>query len=256
MSQHFQDIQKAFAAHIRNPEKNPMVSGVEARRALIYSDLFYNNVESFIARAFPVLKKIIGKEKWHAMIREFMETHACKSPYFLDIAKEFLEYLREERKLEKDPPFILELAHYEWIELALEISQEEIPTTGFNATGNLLKSQILISPLAWLLHYHWPVHKISPTFQPNKSEQDFFLIIYRNKDDHIRFMEVNAVSARLLSIIQENEKLTGTEAIELLAEELNQHQHFPVEQLRHHGQEILNQLRDQGIILGSRISPI
>jgi hypothetical protein len=257
MNRNFQDIQKAFAAHIRNPEKNPMVGGIEARRAKIYSELFYNNVESFVARAFPVIKKIFGDDAWHKMLREFLETHSCQSPYFQDIAEEFLHYLQQERNTENDPPFLLELAHYEWSELVLEVSQKEIPETGFNPEGNLLRSQIVISPLVWVLHYQWPVHQISPEFQPDSSEQAFFLIVYRNRNDQVRFMESNAVSARLLNIIQEQSELTGTLAIEALSKELEAHGHnIDLTQLLEHGEQTLNALREKDIILGTRLEAI
>jgi len=60
MKKNFQDVQKKFSTHIRNPGKYKGPSEIEARRLKIYSELFYNNVEGFIAKAFPVLKKIYG----------------------------------------------------------------------------------------------------------------------------------------------------------------------------------------------------
>jgi len=155
---HFQKIQKQFASHIRNPEKNSGPEHIEARRLKIYSDLFYNNVESFVARGFPVLRKIYSSEQWHSMVRDFFEKHHCQSPYFLHITEEFLLYLQTERNNPDDPAFLLELAHYEWVELALDTNQEEIPESGFKARGNLLEEAPFISPLAWLLAYQWPVH--------------------------------------------------------------------------------------------------
>ncbi len=258
MSKHFQDIQKEFAAHIRNPDKNAAPSEIEARRMKIYSNLFYNNVESFVSRAYPVLGKIYGEEKWQAMVKDFFENHACSSPYFSDIAKEFLEFLQTDRDLSQDPPFLVELAHYEWVELALEISQEEIPSTGFNPEGKLLHSQIVVSPLAWTLQYQWPVHQIGPDFQPESSEQVYFLLVYRNALDQIKFMELNAITARLLSIIQENPLFTGTNAIEFLSEELLSQgiENLPLELLMEKGEEALNHLRQQGIILGTRLESI
>lgn len=257
MTQSFQDIQRAFAAHIRNPEKFPVPEGIEARRAKVYSDLFYNNVEGFVARTFPVIKQIFGEQKWHAMVREFFETHHCHSPFFSDISKEFLLYLQKERNNHEDPPFLQDLAHYEWCELALEISQLEIPESGFNPTGNLLKGQILLSPLAWVLHYQWPVHLIAPDFQPEQVSQPCFLIMYRNRQDQIRFMQTNAISARLLSIIQEQPHYTGKQALESLATELSQlNQPVDINSLLEHGEQTLKQFLQHSIILGTQIQAI
>jgi hypothetical protein len=255
----FQTIQKEFSAYIRNPETNKKPEGIEDRRLKIYSELFYNNVESFVSRAFPVIRKMYSdnpssNQKWHEMVREFFETHQSQSPYFSDISKEFLIFLQEERNNPDDPPFLLELAHYEWVELALDISQEEIPIAGFNPQGDLLKSQVYISPLAWLLHYQWPVHLIGPNFQPQQIQQPYFVVVYRNSDYQINFMELNAISARLLSIIQENQDLTGTQAITQLSNELiNQgNNNFTLNLLLEKGEETLNHLKTKQIILGTR----
>ncbi|MCG8671389.1 MAG: DNA-binding domain-containing protein, partial [Pseudomonadales bacterium] len=93
----FQQAQYNFAAHIRNPEKNPAPKEIEDRRMGIYRDLFYKNIESFIANGFPVLRKITGDDEWHAMVRDFIDRHQSQSPYFVEIAQEFLKYLDEER---------------------------------------------------------------------------------------------------------------------------------------------------------------
>jgi len=56
----FQQEQYRFTAHIRDPEKNPAPDTIEDRRMAVYRDLFYNNVEGFLSRSFPVLRKIFS----------------------------------------------------------------------------------------------------------------------------------------------------------------------------------------------------
>ncbi|NNG12205.1 MAG: DUF2063 domain-containing protein, partial [Halobacteria archaeon] len=51
--------QYEFAAHIRDPKHQPAPADVEDRRMGIYRELFYNNVEGFIAGTFPVLRRIL-----------------------------------------------------------------------------------------------------------------------------------------------------------------------------------------------------
>ena len=120
--------QYAFAAHIRNPEKNPGPEGIEERRMKIYRELFYNNVEGFIANTYPVLRQITPDDCWHAMIRDYFAHHVAHTPLFPEMPREFLKYLEHERKPQPDdPPFMLELAHYEWVELALSLLDEKMP---------------------------------------------------------------------------------------------------------------------------------
>ncbi|MCG8671640.1 MAG: putative DNA-binding domain-containing protein, partial [Pseudomonadales bacterium] len=227
----------------------------EDRRMGIYRDLFYKNIESFIANGFPVLRKITGDEAWHAMVRDFIDRHQSQSPYFVEIAQEFLKYLDEERReVESDYPFMLELAHYEWVELALDIDQQEIPQTGFNPSGDLMVGHPVVSPLVWVLQYQYPVHQIGPDFLPESpNPHPVFLLVYRNKDDEVKFMEINAVTARLLSILQEREFCKGEEAVSQLIEELN---HPNPEVVLAGGQQALEHLRNQEIILGTSLKAL
>ena len=111
----FTAVQYAFARHIRDPENAAAPADVEARRMAIYCDLFYNNVESFIANSFPVLRRITPDDRWHAMLRDYFSRHRARTPLFPKMPQEFLHYLEHERDTEGDPQFLLELAHYEWM---------------------------------------------------------------------------------------------------------------------------------------------
>jgi len=118
--------QYAFAAHIRDPHNNPAPAGIEDRRLGIYRELFFNNVEGFLSSSFPVLKQLYTEQDWLALARDFFAGHHCHSPLFLEIPREFLAYLDNERgQRDTDPPFLRELAHYEWVELALSVAEDK-----------------------------------------------------------------------------------------------------------------------------------
>jgi len=67
--------QYEFAAHIRDPEAYPCPSDVEDRRMAIYRELFYNNIEGFLADNFPVLRQVLEDRHWHAIARDFLARH-------------------------------------------------------------------------------------------------------------------------------------------------------------------------------------
>jgi len=71
----FKKHQYEFTAHLRDPKKNAMPDGIEDRRMGIYRELLYNNIESFIASGFPVLREIYNDENWHKMVRDFFARH-------------------------------------------------------------------------------------------------------------------------------------------------------------------------------------
>ena len=241
--------QYAFAAHIRDPEKHAAPAGIEDRRMGIYRELFYNNVEGFLSNGFPVLREIMEDTRWHSMARDFFSRHHCHTPLFLEIPREFLGYLEEERgDREDDPGFLRELAHYEWVELALSVAESDA-SQHINEDGNLLDSAPALSSLAWPLSYQYPVHRISPDFQPAEAdEQPTYLLVYRDADDEVGFLELNPVSARLFSLLQEHPGKTGRSLLEQIAAEL---QHPDPAQVIAGGQGILNEWRQRGIVLGT-----
>lgn len=246
----FIDRQYAFAAHLRDPANNPAPGDIEDRRMEIYRGLFYRNIESFIASGFPVIRKLYNDSDWHRMVRDFMACHQSRSPYFLEISREFLAYLQEERRPEPcDPPFLLELAHYEWAELALSVSDASIDIDTIDPNADLLGGHPEVSPLAWVLSYRWPVHQLGPNFIPAEPpEQTTHVVVYRDRKDQIRFVLINPVTARLLYLLEEDDSLTGRAALEKIVEEM---QHPKPEVVIQGGLQALEQLKSQGIILGT-----
>jgi len=244
----FQSGQFAFAAHLRDPAVNPAPADIEDRRVAIYRDLIYNNIESFLNGGFPVLRSLMSDDSWYQLVRGFVKDHRCHTPYFLEISQEFLLYLREGKAcIPDDLPFILELTHYEWVELALDVSPERLPqqTIATNLSTPLLDASLQISPLAWRLNYSYPVHKIGLDYQPQEApEQPTSLIIYRGSDEQIHFFESNAVTMRLLQLLEDGQ-LSACLALEQLALEL---QHPDPEALVIMGEGIIQQLLDLSIL--------
>lgn len=249
----FKKHQYEFTAHIRDPEKNARPDGIEDRRMGIYRELFYNNVEGFISGGFPVIREIYNDENWHAMVRDFFANHQSKTPYFLEISQEFLDYLQNERTPHaEDPAGLLELAHYEWVELALHVSDESIIMDNIDANGDLLNAHPVFSPLAWPLVYEFPVHLMGPDNLPAEApEQPTYLVVYRNRNDQVNFLEINPVTARLIGLLQENENYTGMDAINDIAADMKQ---LDPDVIKQGGLAALQELQQYGIILGSKNS--
>ena len=238
--------QYEFAAHIRNPEKNPLPSDVEQRRMNIYTELFYNNVEGFMSNTFPVLRSLYDDDNWHKLIRDYFEYHKAHTPLFPEMPREFLKYLESERDAQTDDfPFINELAHYEWVELALSLSDQDVDAD--NSSADALNDKLSLSPLAWPLSYQYPVHQVSPDFIPETpGEMPTFIIAYRNSDDEVHFMEINPITAHLVHLISENPDKTGQQHLEQVARELPNLQKDVV---INGGLETLNNLLSKNILI-------
>ncbi len=246
----FQALQYEFAAHIRDPEHAPPPQGIEDRRLAIYRELFYNNVQSLLAGTFPILRKVLSDAQWHRLLRDYFKNHQSHTPLFLEMPQEFIRYLQEEHELAEDEPaFMLELAHYEWSELAIAILEDEPDTGRIDPRGDLVDGVPVISPVCWSLAYSYPVHRIGPDFQPDEPEGDAtFLVVYRNQEDEIGFLEINAVTARLIELIEREEGRTGRELLEQVAAEIG---HTDSNAVVEAGRDILERLHRHDVVLGT-----
>ena len=247
----FKKFQYEFTAHLRDPDNVPAPADIEDRRIKIYRDLLYNNVESFIASGFPVIRSIYSDENWHKIVRDFFAHHESHTPYFLEISQEFLAYLENERQPQpEDPAGLLELAHYEWIELALAVADEDIDLASIDPNGDLLNGHPVLSPVAWPLAYTFPVHAMGPDYLPEKPpENPTYIVVYRNRNDEVKFLEINSVTARLIALLQEDETISGEQALNRIAQEMH---HPNPDVVMSGGLAALQELQSYGIVLGTR----
>ena len=250
-SPEFTRRQYEFAAHIRDPDHQPAPAEIEDRRMAIYRELFYNNVEGFLSGTFPVLRTLYDDSDWQLLVRDYFSHHRAQTPLFLEIPREFLNWLENERTAQADDlPFLYELAHYEWVELALSISEESLDQQDINPEGDLLTGIPVLSPLAWHLSYRFPVHKIGPDFLPDEAgDAPTNIVVYRNREDEVGFMEVNPVTKRLLELISENNNQSGEQLLNHIAVEMS---HPQPDVVVRGGIEILGGLAQKDIVAGTR----
>ena len=229
---YFQQLQKQFAGHIRNPQNTTYApagqTAIEPRRLQAYQELFFNNLEGFFSQMFPVCVEVLGSERWMQIIREYMIKHNSRTPLFHELGEEFLGFLQSEfEPVKSDPVFLLELAHYEWVELALSVSTD----VGFSPMampeeGLSLDAKYRLSPLAWPLAYEWPVHQLSKAFQPIEKPLDVTtLLVYRHQgsaqdgsvEDFVDFMTLTPLLYQWLMALDEAE--SARTAFESIAED-------------------------------------
>lgn len=236
------EAQLGMARYLRDPGPHNAPAGIEERRLKVYRELVYNNIEGFISSGFPVLHSLYSADEWRQLVRQFVAVHRCRTPYFLEISQEFIRFLTEDfEPRDCDPAFIAELAHYEWVELALDVSEETPPPPPQDLSP--LASIPTWSPVAWLLSYAWPVHRIGASFRPDTVEPTF-LLVYRNREEEVGFMELNPATARLAELLRDNTGLTAGAVLEQLAQELGAN----VDAVRSFGAEQLNQFASRAII--------
>ncbi|WP_043202025.1 HvfC family RiPP maturation protein [Pseudomonas putida] len=231
MNETLREQQHTLARYLRDPQHNAPPPGVEARRLKVYRELFYGAIEGLLGGSFPVMRQALGEQRWHARVRDFYASYRSQTPLFTEIAEVFVDYLQS---VELDAPWQLELAHYEWIESQLYLSDAEDQV--HDPAGDLLNGEPLLSCVARVLAYRWPVERIGADYQPTIApETPTLLLVYRDAGLQVRFARLAPLAYRLLAL----EQGIGRARLEALGGDLQQ------------GLVLLEGLREQGVIIGT-----
>jgi len=232
MGETLREQQFTLARHLRDPGRHPPPPGIEERRLKVYRELFYGAIEGLLAGSFPVLRQTLGEPRWHARVRDFYANYRSQTPLFTQVAEAFIDYLQG---IQADTPWQLELAHYEWVEAQLYLSDAEDPP--HDPQGDLLQGEPLLSCTARVLAYQWPVERIGPDFQPEHApELPTLLMVYRDASLQVRFSRLAPMAYRLLAQVNGS----GRERLQALGADHQQ------------GLALLESLRGLGVVIGTR----
>ncbi|MDF9391962.1 MULTISPECIES: HvfC family RiPP maturation protein [Methylococcus] len=249
----FQDYQREFVRHLRDPSRFPPPAGVSVERVGIYVELVRNKIEDSLASCFPVTRALLGTRRWEDLVRRFIAGHHCLSPLYRQIPDEFLAYLRDEWNETPEPAFLAELAHFEWMELHLAIAKDRLPDEPLDGNGSLLDGFPVFAPAMALLRYAYPVHRIvaeAPVW-PSGSKEPATLLGFRDRAYTVRFIELNEPAAALVERL-----MTGASSGRTVLRKLASDWKFlDPEAFMAFGMDILVRLREQGAILGTRRAP-
>lgn len=248
----FRATQQAFTDWLRDLGTAPALAGVEPRRLAIYRELFLGNVTDFIDNAYPLLKSLTDAGEWQGLCNRFFARHRCHTPYFREIAREFLDYLEaQEAGWLTARPWRHELARFEWTEMAAEFAGGDALPAGTREEGDLLADIPVPAPALWVLACRWPVHTFTAGAVPAAEPPVLptCLLLFRDAADGVQTLEVNALTARLVEHLLEDGRCSGRALLEAVAAEagLAAEATFMAA-----GADLLQQLRDAGVIRGMR----
>jgi hypothetical protein len=239
----FQRFQAEMGRHLRDPRRQPRPAATPARRMAVYRELLYNNLEGFLLACFPVTRRILGDRRWPSLVRAFFREARCRTPYFREIPREFLDWLSAREPA--GPAWLEELAHYEWVELAVDVM--DVAPLPHDPAGDPMVGVPVLAPALMNLSYRWPVHRIGPAWRPRKPAPTH-LLVFRDGRDEVQFLELNPVAARLVDLLLEG-RLSGREACAAIAAGLG---HADPQAVIGHGARLLDELRAAGALLGVR----
>ena len=119
------------------------------------------------------------------------------SPFFHEIPKAFVDFLQAEDSPadESLPPWLAELAHYEWLELAVETAPDVPLRVG--------PQGLALCPALQLGGYAYPVHTIGAE-DAEVVPATTFVAVYRDRQHQVRFNVLTPAAAQLLDALRDN----------------------------------------------------
>jgi hypothetical protein len=247
----FFSVQRAFTQHLRDPDRVASPANLAPERVAVYSNAVIRNAETFIGENFPRLKSILADPVWSSMVRDYFSRHPSTTPLFVELPGEFLRYLDELRDDPDDPPFLYELAHFEFLETQVSADEQRIDERGLEPHGDVIVGVPVVNPTLRLVRYTFPVHRIDASNQPaTEPDVPTFIAGFRDRGNHYAFIDLNSASARAVELLLLDEGLSGDEVMRAIAAEL---QHPDPDAVVAGGREILERLAARDAILGTRL---
>ena len=240
----FQQLQRTFSAHMRDPEGHAPPAGLDPGRLELYRAMVYRNIESFLATSFAQVKKRAGGERWHGLVRDFIRSGRTETPIFHELPGAFVLWMGEANGADDQQALLQQMAHFAWVRQELDFADDELPPSA--PLKNVMHQRPLWSPLAWPLHYDWPVHRIEAG---PVERQPVHLLAWRDSHDAVQWREVGSATALLAEMLRDAAGAhTGTELMARLGEQLQ-----PADEQSFHrqAQDSLNWLASADLILGA-----
>ena len=247
MSSELHAQQQQFCDYLRDSQQHAPPSDVAPERMAIYARLVRNNILMFLEKSFPVLHQIIAQSYWDELTRAFIRDWPLPSPFTRDVSREFVKFCQHQPHPNQAPPYLAAIAHYEWLELDLFQDPAPTPTDDIDPQGDVLLAIPCLSPWIRLAHYDYPVHQLSAA-HPHSEQGDYYFLLFRQTNFEVAFLQLNAISAHLIELLQHNVDACGAACLQTISQQFPQ---VPADAVTAGGQQTLQQWQQLGIILGT-----
>lgn len=240
----FRQYQFALARHLRDPLSVPAPEGVDKNAVTACTQEMVQHLCHVLAPAFPITQALLGEDIWEYVVRLFLKNGLHHTPWASTTQRAFVEHLCESPETQSLPAWLQDLAHFEWLQNAVNTSPVCWPA--FNASADVMTHPVVLNPTHVEAAYEWPVHSIDTDHKPDDM-QSTHVSMLRDMDDALHVYESSVFRGQLLDLLRDGQ--TGEQAFMVLARWLS---HPDPEAFVREGAEVMTQLQREGIVLGAR----
>ncbi|MGY4848643.1 HvfC family RiPP maturation protein [Pasteurella multocida] len=191
-SSNLKATQAALAKAVRLGHADPL-NGYAPQRLAVYARLVRNNTFGFIDRCFVEAPNHLSATRWAETKERFIQEGKATSPYFQDIAGEFLTFCQTQTDFSAD---ILALMDFEYTQLLAEVEKT-------NLTDPIAwdeRTEMQLSPAAFLKSYD--VDFLSSHFSQLEKAASH-IIVWRNRHFQVKQQKLSELDFWLLTYLAE-----------------------------------------------------
>lgn len=235
-------------------KKSYNIPGISSHeRVAVYRDLIFGGFQDALARAYPIAKRVLGKNIWDDLISTFVSSHPCPSPQLWQMPRELLNFVENSEWKAAEFPYLRDLLEFEWVEIEVGMMPEiELPS--FKKSVDPWNEAIIINPVHQVSALMYPVFRMSIEELKNSSQVSgrYFLLTYRDiTTDIVKYCELSPLVLNVLDIII-SRNCSWADAFEASIIDLGINS-----SIEHHSQMCriaLNMFVENGVLLGTATS--
>ncbi len=199
------EIQSKLAEFTRDG-KEPQLEGITPDRLHHYRRLIFNIVDNSMKTAYPLTRKLLSKDEWHELVDYFFRTQKSQEHQVWRMPVMLYEYVRDnDLAIKKKYPFLIDLLHFEWIEIEVYTMEDSEPFA-VKEDGDWLNDLIAIHPDFSMQIYNWPVHTKKPSEITAEDEGKHFMLCYRHPETlSVRYQDLSGFHAFLIEQLAKGE---------------------------------------------------
>ena len=195
------------AAHGLDPRDQRALERYKGR-LLTYRALVRFALTDPVPDCFPITQALLDREgAWRACLDAFVDSRSIQSPYYRHILPTFVSWLADSSWGQDRWPYILQLAHYEYLELEVLRHPDETAPPGL-CPEPAPERVAVFSGSTRNMAYSWEVHEASIE-DPEPRESPSRLICHRDPEGDFQVREVDAESSAFLTRCLQGETLAA-----------------------------------------------